>query len=54
MKRYLTVLAALATSVVSSTLAPSLKASEWDKKTIIAISRPLAVDGTILPAGGMC
>jgi hypothetical protein len=51
MKRYLTVAAALATSLMSSSLVPSLKAGEWDKKTIITISRPVSVEGTILPAG---
>jgi hypothetical protein len=51
MKRYSRVFAALAMSLMSSALIPSLKASETDKKTIIAISRPVAVQGTILPVG---
>jgi len=51
MKRYLTVAATLATSLMSSAFVPLLKASEWDKKTIITISRPVSVEGTILPAG---
>jgi hypothetical protein len=36
---------------MSSAFAPSLKASETDKKTIITISQPVAVEGTLLPAG---
>jgi hypothetical protein len=51
MKLYLTVFAALAMSLMSSALVPSLKASESDKKTTITISQPLAVEGMILPAG---
>jgi hypothetical protein len=51
MKRYLTVAAALATSLMSSAFVPSLKAGEWDKKTLITISAPVSVEGTILPAG---
>ena len=51
MNRYLPVFAALAASLVSSAFVPSLKASEFDKKTIITISQPVAVEDTILPAG---
>ena len=51
MKRYLRVFAALAMSLISSAFVPSLKASETDEKTIITISGPVAVEGTILPAG---
>ncbi len=51
MKRYLTVLAALAMSLTSSGFVPSLKASEQDKKTTITISQPVALEGMILPAG---
>ena len=51
MKRNLPVFAALAMSLMSSAFVPSLKASESDKKTIITISQPVAVRGTILPAG---
>jgi hypothetical protein len=51
MKEYLPVLTALATSLVSSPFIPSLKAGEVDKKTIITISQPVAVEGTILTAG---
>jgi hypothetical protein len=51
MKRYVPVIAALATSLMSSAFVPSLKASEWDEKTIITISQPVDVQGTILPAG---
>lgn len=51
MKRYLPVFAALATSLMSSAFVPSLRASESDEKTIITISQPIEVQGTILPAG---
>ena len=51
MKSNLPVFAALAISLISSAFVPSLKASEFDKKTIITISQPVAVEGTILPAG---
>jgi hypothetical protein len=51
MKLYLNVFAALAMSLFSCALVPSLKASESDKKTTITISQPLAVQGMILPAG---
>jgi len=51
MKNYLPVLTALAASLMSSTFIPSLKAGERDKKTIITISQPVAVEGTLLPAG---
>ena len=51
MKKYLPVITALATSLMSSPFIPSLKAGDLDKKTIITISQPVAVEGTILPAG---
>jgi hypothetical protein len=51
MKRNLRVFAALAISLVSSALTPSLKGSELDKRTVITISQPVAVQGTVLPAG---
>jgi hypothetical protein len=51
MKNYLPVLTALATSLMSSPFIPSLNAGEVDKKTTITISQPVAVEGTILPAG---
>jgi hypothetical protein len=51
MKRSLIVFAALAISLMSSAFAPSLKASELDKRTTITISQPVAVQGTILPPG---
>jgi hypothetical protein len=51
MKRYFPVFAALAIGLMSSTLVPSLKASESDGKTVITISQPISVEGTVLPAG---
>ena len=51
MKYNLPVFVALTISLMSSASVASLKASEFDKKTIITISQPVAVEGTILPAG---
>ncbi len=50
MIRYLPVFATLAVSLMGSAFVPSLKASEFDKKTTFTISQPVAVEGTILPA----
>jgi hypothetical protein len=46
MKKYL-----LATSILGIILTPSLKASEWDKKTVVKLPEPMAVPGTVLPQG---
>ena len=51
MIRYLSAFAALAVSLMGSAFVPSLKASEFDKKTTFTISQPVAVEDTILPAG---
>jgi hypothetical protein len=51
MKRNLPIFAALAMTLMSSSFVPSLKADEYDKRTIIKISQPIDVQGTILPAG---
>jgi hypothetical protein len=51
MNRYLSVFAGLAISLMSSAFVPSLKASESDEKTVITISQPVTVEGTVLPAG---
>ena len=51
MKRRLPVFAALAVSLMSSAFVPSMKASESDRKTIITISQPVSVEGTILAPG---
>jgi hypothetical protein len=51
MFRYLPIFAALAYSLMSSTFVPSLRADEWDKKTNITVSKPFAVEETVLPAG---
>jgi hypothetical protein len=51
MKLYLPAFAALSMSLISGAFIPSLKASELDEKTIIKVSQPVAVDGTVLPAG---
>ena len=51
MKRYLQVFVALATSPMSGAFAPSMKASELDKTTAIAVTQPIAVKGVTLPPG---
>jgi hypothetical protein len=51
MNRYLAVFAALAITLMSSVFVQSLEAGESDKKTIITISQPLDVEGTISAAG---
>ena len=51
MKNYLPMLTTLATSLLSSTFIPSLQAGDENKQTTIAISEPVSVQGTILPAG---
>jgi hypothetical protein len=51
MNRYFPVFAALAISLMNSAFVPSLKASESDEKTVITISQPVTVEGTVLPAG---
>src|SRR5580704_18821014 len=51
MKHYLPTLTTLAMSLMSSAFIPSLKAGDENKQTTIAISEPVSVQGTILPAG---
>jgi hypothetical protein len=51
MKSYLHVYGALATRLISGACILSLKADEFDKKTIITISQPVAVQEKALPAG---
>ena len=51
MFRYIAVFAALAMSLMSSAFVPSLRASVSDKKTIINVSQPIVVEGTLLQAG---
>ena len=51
MKRYAQFLAVLAMILMGGTLIPSLKASETDKQTFIAISQPISVQGSTLPPG---
>jgi len=53
MNRYLPVFAALAMSL-SSAFRPSLKASVSDKKTIITISQPVTVEGTLYQPASTC
>jgi hypothetical protein len=51
MKRHLSVCAALAMCLIGSALAPSLRASQENKETIITIDHQVAVRGTILSPG---
>jgi hypothetical protein len=51
MRRYLPALTALTMCLMSTAVVPSLKASESDEKTTVTLSRPVAVQGTILLAG---
>jgi hypothetical protein len=51
MSRYSSIFAVLAMSLMSSAFVVSLKASETDKKTVITVSRTIAVEKTVLPAG---
>ncbi len=51
MKGYLSVFAALAMSLMGSAFVHPLEASELDEKTVITISGPVTVEGTVLPAG---
>jgi len=51
MKCYLTVFAAVTMTLVSSAFVPSLNASQGDEKIIVKLTQPLAVEGTLLPAG---
>jgi hypothetical protein len=51
MKRYLFTFTALAMSLTSGAFAPSLRASDWDEKTIITTSQPVTVPSKTLPAG---
>jgi hypothetical protein len=50
MFRYLQASALLATSFVGA-LVPSLKADDWDKKTIITINEQVAVEDVVLAPG---
>jgi hypothetical protein len=50
MNRYLP-FAVLAIAAMSNAFSPSLKAAQWDEKTILTTSQAVAVQGTILPAG---
>src|SRR5271169_5801814 len=50
MNRLLLTLAALILSL-GAVSSPVLKASEWDKKTIVTINAPIEVHGTVLSPG---
>ena len=40
-----------ATLVASSSVLPSAKADEWDKKTVVTFNAPVEVPGKVLPEG---
>jgi LPXTG-motif cell wall-anchored protein len=48
--KHLALLAAC-TGMLAFTLAPSARADEWDKKTIITVNQPFQVPHMVLPAG---
>jgi hypothetical protein len=50
-KHYFRMIAVLAMSLTVNTLAPSLKADGWDKKTNFTIDQSIDVQGTVLPPG---
>ncbi len=50
MNRLLLTLAALTLSL-GAMFSPVLKASEWDRKTIVKINAPIEVSGVVLPPG---
>jgi hypothetical protein len=52
MNRFKKVLAIVCLSLVALVVAPSVKADDWDKKTIVTFSQPIEIPGgVILPAG---
>jgi hypothetical protein len=51
MKHNFRTIAALAVSLMASTLVPALKADEWNKKTHITIDQAIEIQGTVLPPG---
>jgi hypothetical protein len=50
MKKYFPNVAALVVGLIGA-LAPALFADQWNKKTDITVTHPIAVEGTVLPAG---
>jgi hypothetical protein len=51
MFRYLQASALLGASLAGA-LVPSLKAADWDKRTIITVNERVAVEDVVLPPGG--
>lgn len=51
MKSYLLTIAALGVSLLAGALAPTLKADESNKKTILTVNQPIEVEGTVLNPG---
>jgi hypothetical protein len=43
--------AAIGLLILGALLVPTVRADEWDKKTIVSFSEPVQVPGTVLPAG---
>jgi hypothetical protein len=50
-KHYFRTIAAMAVSLMVSSLVPALKADEADKKTTIKLDQAIDVQGTVLPPG---
>jgi hypothetical protein len=51
MKHYFQTIAAMAVSLMVSSVVPTLKADDFDKKTYITIDHSIDVQGNVLPAG---
>lgn len=51
MKFMRTIFAVLALTLLGATLATSVRADEWNKKTVMTFSQPVEIPGQILPAG---
>ena len=51
MKHNFGTIAAVAVSLMGSTLIPALKADDWNKKTNIKIDQSIEVQGVVLPPG---
>jgi hypothetical protein len=43
--------AAIGLLILGALLVPTVRADEWDKKTIVSFSEPVQVPGSVLPAG---
>jgi hypothetical protein len=51
MKFVKTIFAVLTLTLLAATLAPGVRADEWNKKTVLTFSQPVEIPGQVLPAG---